>query len=298
VATTVVHLDYFGIRVRVSGASTDLAEVAFHAGPHALAVAAQPPHLDIAIGDAAGCSREAIVRRGELVVSRRRFRGWTNVPAPIPPFAVLADRLGLLQATVLARGGSVLAVVGSALSAKGAISVALARRGWAFVSGQLLVLDRRSGHVLPYLAPIELRETAARELATSGLADGTWRRVPSRISADVLFVRPESLGRIVAPTARLGRPQLVRLCRSPDERLHLTRSDHPPQLWPATAAPLLSTAPSYRLDLPADEVADEAAELICSSLAPHPPGSDGAAQEQPCLDAPRTARDPRAGLTV
>lgn len=294
-ATTAVHLDYFGIRVRVSGAMTDLSEVAFHAGPHARATADQPPHFDIAIGDAAGCSRESIVRRGELVVLRRRFRGWTNVPAPVPPFAALEDRLCLLQAIVLARGGSVLALIGSALSAKGAIGVALARRGWAFVSGQLLVVDRRTGHVLPYLAPVELRETAARELAASGLAEGTWRRVPSRISPEVLFVRPESLGRIVAPTARLARPQLVRLCRSPDERLHLERSDHPPQPWPASAAAALSSVPCHRLELPADEVADEAAELLCGALPTRPPGSD---EEKPCLDAPRTARDPRAGLTV
>lgn len=264
-ATTVVHLDYFGIRVRVSAATTDLAEVAFHAGPHGAAPNGTP-HFDVAIGDAAGCSREAIVRRGELVVLRRRFRGWTNVPAPVPPFAALADRIALLPAIVLARGGSVLALIGSALSAKGAIGVALARRGWAFVSGQLLVVERRTGQALPYLAPVELRDAAARELATSGLADGTWRRIPSRISADVLFVRPESLGRVVAPGARLARPQLIRLCRSSDEGLHLTRSDHPVQPWPSSAAPVLAGAPTYRLELPADEVADEAAELLCAAL--------------------------------
>ena len=233
------------------------------------------------------------MRRGQLTVLRRQFRSWTNVPAPIPPFAAFEDRLCLLPAIVLTRSGLVLAVSGSALSAKGGIGIALARRGWAFVSGQLLVVDRRSGQVLPYLAPVELRGPAARELTGSGLAAGTWRSVPSRISADVLLVRPESLGRVVPLTTRLGGPgsvRLVRLCRSADERVHLSRRAFGAQPWPLAAAATLSDVPGYQLELPDAEVADEAAELLCRKLRPD--------EEQPCLDAPRTAPERRVGSTA
>ena len=289
--TTALHLDYFGIRVRVSATAADLAEVAFHAGPHLRTTPEPaPPHFDVRLATADGCVREAIVRRGELTVLRRPFRSWSNVPAPVPPFAALEDRLCLVPAIVLARGSSVLAVIGSALSPKGGIGVALARRGWAFVSGQLLVLDRRTGYVLPYLAPVELRGGVARELATSGLAAGTSRRVPSKVSPDVLLVRPESLGRVVARTARLARPRLVRLCRSADERIHLVQRPFQPQPWPASAASTLSDVPSYLLELPAAEVADEAAELLCTMLRTD--------EEQPCLDALHTVPDRPVGLTA
>lgn len=287
--TTALQLEYFGIRVRVAAPPTDLADVAFHAGPH-VRPTAEAPHFEVAIEALRGGVRQAIVRRGELTALRRPFRSWTNLPPPIPPFAAVEDRLALLPAVVLAREGIVLALIGSGLSAKGSIGIALARRGWAFVSGQLLVVDRRTGQVRPYLAPVELRGAAVRELASSGLAGGTWRSMPSRISSDAILVRPESLGRVVPITVRLPGARLVRLCARADERLCLTRCPVHPQPWPMAAAGALSDLPSYRLELPTGEVADEAAELLGVTLR--------ADEEQPCPDAPRTAPERRVGLTA
>ena len=48
--TNALHLDYFGVRVRVSAGPSDLAEVAFQAGPHAQQVSDPAPHFDVDIG--------------------------------------------------------------------------------------------------------------------------------------------------------------------------------------------------------------------------------------------------------
>jgi hypothetical protein len=94
----------------------------------------------------------------------------------------------------------------------------------------------------------------------------------------------------------LSRPRLVRLCRSPDERVRLVRRSIVSQPWPPSAAStsILSDMRSYLLELPDTEVADEAAELLCTTLRPELRPDE----EQPCLDAPRTAPDRPVGLTA
>ena len=281
-------LAFFGMGVTATSTAADLDDLAFHFGPHV--TEGVRPDFEVEFSPGPGNSRECAVRRGRLTVLRRTFHGWGNIPAPVPPFALLESRICVLPAVVLARGRSVVALIGSPLSAKGSLAVALAHRSWQFVSGQLLVMERASRDVLPYHAPVEFRGDAASALRAAGLAPGTWRSTTSPINGDVLMVRPESLGAIVPIGARRTRPHLIRLCRSRDDRVHLLRRAFEPRVWPTSAAADLADASSYVLELPAASAAEEAAGILDERF--HPEG------DAACRDAIRTAPEVRVGSTA
>ncbi|MEU6775236.1 hypothetical protein [Streptomyces sp. NPDC046759] len=285
-----IVLNFFGIEVGVISADRD--EVAFHFGPHMVKNSGNPQHLRVEFFRPAGSApAEFLVRRGDgTPLLRRAFRGWGNVPPALPPFAALQDRFCLVQAVVLARGDTTVALIGGPYAEQANVGAALAHRSWEFVSGRLLVLDRRTGEVLPYLVPLQARGRAAAWLRGAGLPNELCRVAASPAGGEVLLVRPECLGPVAPVRARLGRPTLVQLCRSADEAVRLTPRACTAQAWPEGSAGLLDGAPAYRLELPGVSGAEEAAGLIDQEVRHEERAS--------CLYVPTTLPAHRAGLTA
>ncbi|MFI1369025.1 hypothetical protein [Streptomyces griseochromogenes] len=285
-----IVLNFFGIEVGVISADRD--EVAFHFGPHMVKNSGSPDQLRVEFSRSTGAAPgEFLVRRGDgTPLLRRAFRGWGNVPPALPPFAALQDRFCLVPAVVLAKGGTTVALLGGPYAEQANVGAALAHRSWEFVSGRLLVLDRHTGEVLPYLVPLQARGRSAAWLRGAGLQNELCRAVTSPTGAEVLLVRPECLGPVAPVRARLGRPTLVQLCRSADERVRLTPRELTPQAWPDGSAGLLDGVPAYRLELPGVSGAEEAAGLIDQEVP--------CEESESCLYVPNTLPARHAGLTA
>ncbi|MGW3040502.1 hypothetical protein ACWC9T_10730 [Kitasatospora sp. NPDC001159] len=286
-----IVLNFFGIEIALVQADRD--EISFQFGPHLTGISRHPDQLRVEFSrtPGKGVPGDFLVRRSDgTPLLRRTFRGWGNLPPAVPPFAALQDRFCLAQAVVLAKGGTTVALIGGPYSEQANVGAALAQRSWEFASGRLLVLDRRTGHVLPYLAPLEARGPAAARLRAAGLPEGMWRTVTSPVGGEVLQVRPECLGPTVPVRARLAPPALVRLCRSADEEVRLTPWEFTAQTWPAGSAGLLSGAPTHCLYLPGVSGAEEAAGLIDHAMTKE--------KDESCLDVPAMPSAHRAGLTA
>jgi hypothetical protein len=237
---------------------------------------------------------DILVRGDNLtLVSRSTFRGWGNVPPQVPPLASWPDRLAVLQAVVLASGDRVVALIGSPDSAKVGVAVALARRGWRFVSGSLLVIDRAHGRVLPYHTPLEARGAAAAALRETRPPPEMCQTGISPVSGEVLQVRPEALGPIVPIRSKLPRPALVRLCQGADDPARLELWAFRPSVWPADAGAEFAELPRYRLSVPEAGGAEDAAHLIDDRL----PAEHKQMQEDECRVVPHTPTEFRAGST-
>ena len=152
----------------------------------------------------------------------RLYEQWdthARLPSPVPPFGLppLRDRLRLRHGAALAApdgSARTLAVTGDSGAGKSVILVHLLHQGWAFVSDDLLVMDRQDpGRLYYYGRPVGVRESNLRLLPwldTTLLADAPC--LPTRWGR-TWMVRPQRLGRC----APVDRP--LRLAW----RLHLTR---------------------------------------------------------------------------
>ncbi|MEV4339774.1 hypothetical protein [Streptomyces sp. NPDC049590] len=140
----------------------------------------------------------------------RLYEEWgvrARLPSPVPPFGLppLRDRVRLRHGAALAApdGGSrALAVTGASGTGKSVVVAHLLRRGWRFVSDDLLVLDRRTGGRLYYYGrPVGVR---ARSLPLLPWLDAALLSgapcVPTRWGG-TWMVRPQRLGRC-APSDR------------------------------------------------------------------------------------------------
>jgi hypothetical protein len=292
--------------IEVEAVAPDRAEIEFHFGPHVARDSVHADRLRVEFtrsGSASGANplphsvpvapagAEFLVRRSDgTPLLRRAFRSWGDLPPALPPYAVLQDRFVLSQAVVLAKGGASVALIGGPYSEKVNIAATLARLSWEFVSGQLLVLDRATRQVMPYLVPLEVRGEAAAWLRGAGLPEGRWRCGRALSGGEVLLVRPECLGGTVPVQSRIPRPSLVRLCRTADDRVGLTPWDFVPHAWPAGSEDALAGMPTYRLEISRASGAEEAAGLIDRTLAPE--------KDTACLDVLAMPPAPRAGLTA
>jgi hypothetical protein len=236
---------------------------------------------------------DVLVRGGNpALASRSTFGGWGNVPPQVPPIAAWPDRLAVLQAVVLARGDAAVALIGSPDSAKVGVAIALARRGWRFVSGSLLVIDRAHGWALPCHTPLEARGAALAALHEAGAPRGMCQTTVSPVSGEMLQVRPEALGPLVPIRSKLPRPALIRLCQRNDPAA-LEPWEFRASVWPADAGAELAELPTYRLSVPETGSAAEAAELIDGAL----PAERKQMQEDECRAVPSTPPVLRAGST-
>jgi hypothetical protein len=261
-ATGTNLLSCFGLGIAVHG---DVPDLAFQFGPHVVHSGRIDLSIEVAARgpDEAGVSWQVCVRRSDGVpLLRRQMRGWTNAPPLIPPFAVLSDRVCAIPAVVLAKGRSTVALLGSPLSPRAQIALSLAYRSWRFVGTQFLVVDRRSGEVLPHLVPLELRGAATAEAPRGGLATGSWRSVRSPLSGEVLLARPESLGAVERTDARLPPPRLVALCRTGAPTLRIVARDFAVPGWPARQKSPFAGLSKLVLELPPGAGADEAADTL------------------------------------
>lgn len=255
-------LSFFGLGIAVHGEVPDLN---FYFGPHVVHRGRVDLSVEISAHGQPGRSpaRQMCVRRSDgLPLLRRQLRGWTNVPPPIPPFAAMVDRVFVVPAAVMAKSRSTIALIGSALSPKAQIALSLAYRSWRFVGTQFLVVDRRTGEVLPHLVPLELRGAAIADAPRSGMVTGSWRSTRSALTGDVMLARPESLGTVERIDARLSRPNLIGLCRTTGPDIQFVARDFPVQSWPPRQKSPLSAFSKVALELPDGAVADEAADKL------------------------------------
>ncbi|MFC4056744.1 hypothetical protein ACFOWE_00410 [Planomonospora corallina] len=279
-------LEFFGMTVAVL-AQLDLPELAFLFGSHL--VEEGEPQLLVKLVSDGSASGEVLVQRPDgMLLQRRLFRGWSTMPPPVPPLAVLDSRFLVVRAVVMARDDVTVALIGSACSPCADVAAALAGRSWRPVAGQFLVVDRDTGHTLPFHTPLDLRGAAIESAVTGGLVgpepESPWWRTRSTLSGESLLVRPERLGPPVPIAARLAPPTLVRLCQGEDDRCALESWEFQPHAWPPAAAEL-AEARRYRLLVPELGGAEEAAALIDDEL-----------KETSCPGGPRTAPEHRAGL--
>lgn len=292
-------LDFFGVLLNVMGA-VDLADLNFLFGPHLreeMGVLSQA-ELSVRFAAIEGVGSEVRVHDGDgRLLRRHAFHGLGGIPPLLPPFAVLGDRFGVLQAAVLAKGGVVVALVGGVESPRSALALALGVRGWHMVSGQRLIVDRFTGETLPYQVPLELRGAALESAHASGLREKDLRTVTSPLTGSYLQVRPESLLETVPVGARLEPATLVRLCTAGGHRASLEGWDRAPSVWPAGATGLLGSNPRMRLLLPPAGGVEEAADLLDARLCPPPcpPLPKGTA---PCPADSPTTRERPAGSTT
>lgn len=233
-------------------------------------------------------NREISVARADgVIILRRAFRGWSNVPPPIPPFAAMAERYSVTPAVVMAKGDRVLALAGSPRSSKAAVALSLLQHGWRFVSGQLLVTERKTGRTLPFLAPLDLQGVAAEQTRRRGLPDGSWQVRNSTLDGQTLQVRPEALGAVVPVRAQGGPATIVRLCESQEDRLLLRESDRCPQSWPTEARSALRHRGLFQLQMPGLHAAEEAANCLDAKFTPPVNEDRKVVPIKPFLPSPR-----------
>jgi hypothetical protein len=263
--TETLEFDFFGIVVSAVAAPEFRAELTFMFEPHLLRGPRTPePDTTIRLCVEFFDGGYLVRRTDGALLLRRPYHGRGNMPPAIPPFAVLAERFCLLPAVVLARGDETVALVGSPQSEKTGVGLALASRGWQFVSGQLLVLDRATRQVVPYQVPVELRGDAVPAAREAGLLDRTVvsRSTLSPVAGEVLLVRPESLAAAVPVHARFGVPRMIRLCRARGDVVRLERCGYQTPVWPPQAQPELADVETYLLTMPMSGGADESAEIV------------------------------------
>ncbi|WP_441248523.1 hypothetical protein [Kitasatospora sp. McL0602] len=271
-------LDFFGTVVRVSCSPADAEDLDFFFGPHTAPPTARADYRVELLGTRGGFLRSLLAKDdepktfrlrsepgGELI-EERRFTRWSSVPSPLPPFRVLRDAIGLVQATVLARGGRCVAFFGEPHSGKTSLGLALSARGWALVSDQLLVVERATGAVRPYLTPTGVRGRTLAAMRDGVLAGLEQRRSYCTVSGEVVLARPESLAEVVPVDRRLGPAHLVAVRRG-GSTATLVPGGRAPRVWPADAWPWLGDAlaaerPRSLLTLPDQGGEQQGADLV------------------------------------
>ncbi|GLW49150.1 hypothetical protein Stsp02_48110 [Streptomyces sp. NBRC 14336] len=320
-------LEFFGTLFHVTGMEGP--ELSYFFGPHLLGLRRTPEKekasLTVHLGQRSGSGGRGVRVFGPdgRLLRRWSFHGMGGIPPLLPPFAAMNGQYAVVQAAVLAEGDRVVALIGGVGSPRNSVALALGGRGWRMVSSQYLVVDRATGHTLPYQLPMELRGVDLDAVRAAGLADGpdaldgvpdgspglaglaaengagyAWsgdlRRVQSPLTGPYLQVRPERLLATVDRGARLGPAHLVRLCCTGTDRCELEEWDVTPSVWPPEAADDLPAASRSRLLLPGTRSADEAADLLHDRLMPVAAGKGTAL----CPAEPPTPRERPAGSTT
>ncbi|WP_164416073.1 hypothetical protein [Streptomyces salinarius] len=298
---TVFVLEFFGAILQVVG-MVEQADLSFFFGPHLREEGVGLPSAPLVVhfaqrAGAGAAGKEVRVVDGDGRLLRRlAYHGMGGIPPVLPPFAAMNHRYAVVQAAVLARQDSVVALVGGIGSPRNSVALALGGRGWRMVSPQYLVVDRATGHTLPFQLPFELRGPALETARAAGLTDGSPDVRPARspLTGDFVRVRPERLTDTVAVGQRLGPAALVRLCTAGGGPCRLEERDFAASVWPPDAAadPGFAAVPRLRLLLPEAGGAEEAADLLDERLTALAKGA------APCPAVPPTQKEHPAGSTT
>ena len=163
-------LSFFGVTTEVYASTTDCVELAFFFRRFMVeAQSASDIRVELTSASDSGFFRSLLRKDGSLKsvrvvspegVTETSFSGWSGRPSPLPPFGYqpLRDRVCVLPgACVEAPDGTTLIIRGSTHAGKTAVEVTLALRGYHVLSDHLIVLDRTSGQVFPYMTPVGFR---------------------------------------------------------------------------------------------------------------------------------------------
>lgn len=247
-------LEFFGVGFTVVGEL--LPDLAFQFGPHLARTRRADFQLELSAPQAG--PREVTVRRADgVAVLHRPLTGWRGATPSLPPFAALADRFSTLPACVMTGKHLAVAITGDTAAERARIGIALSDRGWRMVSGQLLVLDRRTGRSLPFHTPLQLVDGYAEQVAAAHPDPAVCRAGRTTFGEPTVLVRPEAVASIVPLHVDGPPPVLVRICRRTEAR--------------ATVLPRRSSAQGrvpgkLLLEVPHRHTPDEVAELICAAL--------------------------------
>lgn len=209
---TTLSLGVFGIGVRLVVAEADASDADFFYGHmrQDVGIADAVLHtVDVELrGEPMGFFASLLGKTGAVKVIRTRdgetapwnessFRDWSGAPSPVPPFFSKYARSRLIVspgAVLRSPGGTTCVVSGVNYVGKTGVALGLLRRDWDLVSEHLLVIDRASGHCLPYLSPMGLRTTHLTDVTLRDrVAALPHRRTMSAVTGQVALVRPFDL---------------------------------------------------------------------------------------------------------
>lgn len=271
-------IEFFGTAVEVRCGACDAEDIDFFFAPHVTTTGSATPAYIVELTAPRGFLRSLLAKddaektfrvysaNDGVLIEERTFTRWSAVPSPLPPFRLLRGEIGVIQATVVACNGLCLALSGKPHSGKTSLGLQLAARGWTLVSDQLLVVQRRTGLVCPYLAPLGVRGQTLAALRDGVLAQVACRATHSPVSGQVLLARPESLAPVIPVGARIPDPHVVTVRRGAGTT-HIEPTDLHPGAWPSDAWPWLRRAlatdkPLSLLRLPVHGGELRAAEMI------------------------------------
>ena len=254
-------LEFFGVGFTVVG--EQLPDLAFQFGPHLARTRRADYQLELSAPQAEDNSRDVTVRRGDgAVMLRRPLTGWRSATPVLPPLAALTDRFAVVPGCVMTNRQTTIALIGDTAGERTRIGIGLADRGWQMVSGQLLVLDRRTGRALQFHAPLQFTGRAADRLRLEHPDPAACRPGRTSFGEPTVLIRPEAMTSIVPLHVDSPVPALVRLCRRTSCAAPTVRRR---PAGPDRSDPVRSLN-ALQFDVPAQFTADEIADLIVRSL--------------------------------
>ncbi len=264
-------LEFFGVGFTVVG--EQLPDLAFQFGPHLARTRRADYQLELSPPEAGIRTRDVTMRRGDgAVMLRRPLAGWRSATPALPPLTALSDRFAVIPACVMTDRQVTIALIGDTSSERTRIGVSLADRGWRMVSGQLLVLDRRTGRALPFHTPLQFTGRTGDGLRRQHPDPAVCRPGRTSFGEPTTLIRPEAMTSIVPLHVDSPVPALVRLCRrtngtGPTIRRRSAGPDRPDaSRTDSPRSDPFQTLNALQFDVPARYTADEIADLIVRSL--------------------------------
>jgi len=223
----------------------DLDDVEFFFGHHGAAGRTALGSVEISSGffrsllAKDGRDKRVVIRPADGSSPQERcFSDWSGAPSFIPSFwaAPFRDSLVTFRGTVLQKDCETVLLVGENYVGKSSVGLYLAEMGWRLITDHLVLMDRETGVVHRYLAPVGVRGKTADLVETRSTDMSASRTTISDVTGRVILVRPETIY-----TSGFGRPQeltaVVRLVRRNKIDTRETAVTIPPT-FPAETRPI------------------------------------------------------------